>query len=152
MMVSHVTLAEAQKNPPARGSLAAAPLHQRAKGRSAIRLWAWRHPPAGGKVNPQGRNGERAAGPLQIYCICRFLMPCDETILVQKQITARALQEHQHQICTSWCHPTKSEYKKQVAPQKMEKLMTKRQKHRKALHSPTPAGRLCTMTICRYNN
>ena len=56
------TLAQAQKNPPARGSPAAAPLHQGAKGRSPIRLWACRHPPAGGKVNPQGHNGERTPG------------------------------------------------------------------------------------------
>ena len=28
-------------------------------GRSPIRLGVWRHPPAGGKVNPQGHNGER---------------------------------------------------------------------------------------------
>ena len=56
------TLAEAQQNPPARGSPAAAPLHQGAEGRSPIRLWACGHPLAGGEVSPQGYNGERTPG------------------------------------------------------------------------------------------
>ena len=52
--------------------------------------------PKGALQLQMGRGPQRGAHLVP----CRFLMPCDETIYVQKQSTAGALQEHQYQICT----------------------------------------------------
>ena len=56
----------------------------------------------------------------------------------------KALQEHYKSTNTRFAHggvtQPKVSSKKTVAPQKLEKLITMRQKHRKALHSHMLAG------------